>query len=231
MLFFWCVVCFLIHYAKENAEKTVEAAAAFSALFTCFFLFFINTLYIFCFFATPCLTPLMENFNFFSLILWHAYFFSFFSCLFCFLFFFCAALPDDAEDLKRLNLSDLKARLRARGLSTTGKKQTLIERLETTTATTTTVATATTEATPVTTTTTSNNLSPTCSWEETTQQQQLVNCVATVAEANACGNNAAALKSQNGRCCRYLMLVRSKPGTVPTKINYIGAVLVVDSLH
>ncbi|XP_034483911.1 calcium uniporter protein, mitochondrial isoform X1 [Drosophila innubila] len=104
----------------------------------------------------------------------------------------------DAEDLRRLNLSDLRARLRERGLSATGRKQTLIERLETTTITTTTTTTTTAATTP-----TSNNLSPICHGEETTQQQQqpqLVNCVARVAEAeaDACGNNAATLTPENG---------------------------------
>ncbi|XP_062132672.1 calcium uniporter protein, mitochondrial isoform X2 [Drosophila sulfurigaster albostrigata] len=110
-----------------------------------------------------------------------------------------SSLSGDDEDLKRLNLSDLRARLRARGLSATGRKQTLIERLETTT-------TTTTAATPVTTTTTttSSNLSPTCPGEETTQQQQqLVNCVASDAEAatdtgNESTNDDVLLEYVNG---------------------------------
>ncbi|XP_034106697.1 calcium uniporter protein, mitochondrial isoform X1 [Drosophila albomicans] len=111
-----------------------------------------------------------------------------------------SSLSGDDEDLKRLNLSDLRARLRARGLSATGRKQTLIERLETTT-----TATTTTAATPVTTTstTTSSNLSPTCPGEETTQQQQLVNCVASDAEAatdtgNESTNDDVLLEYVNG---------------------------------
>ncbi|XP_017842501.1 calcium uniporter protein, mitochondrial isoform X2 [Drosophila busckii] len=44
-------------------------------------------------------------------------------------------LDSGGEDIGRLNVSDLKARLRARGLSATGRKQTLIERLETAAAT------------------------------------------------------------------------------------------------
>lgn len=108
-------------------------------------------------------------------------------------------------DFGRLNLSDLRARLRARGLSVTGRKQTLIERLETTTATEATTATAA-EATTTTTTTateasttastkatsiaaTSSNLSPSRPRAQQ-QQQQLVNYTASSTSASA---------PQNGR--------------------------------
>lgn len=101
-----------------------------------------------------------------------------------------------AVDFGRLNLSDLRARLRARGLSVTGRKQTLIERLETTTATAaeaTTTATAATEASTTASTTatsiaaTSSNLSPS---RPRPQQQQLVNYTASSTSASA---------PQNGR--------------------------------
>lgn len=101
-------------------------------------------------------------------------------------------------DFGRLNLSDLRARLRARGLSVTGRKQTLIERLETTTATAaeaTTTATAATEASTTASTTatsiaaTSSNLSPSRPRAQQ-QQQQLVNYTASSTSASA---------PQNGR--------------------------------
>lgn len=114
-------------------------------------------------------------------------------------------LKDEAKDEQelpvdfgRLNLSDLRARLRARGLSVTGRKQTLIERLETTTATAaeaTTTATAATEASTTASTTatsiaaTSSNLSPSRPRAQQ-QQQQLVNYTASSTSASA---------PQNGR--------------------------------
>ncbi|XP_043071558.1 calcium uniporter protein, mitochondrial isoform X2 [Drosophila grimshawi] len=99
-----------------------------------------------------------------------------------------------SEDIGSLNLSDLKARLRARGLSVTGKKQTLVERLMNTT--TATAANATTiaaaEATTPTTTratteaaTTSSNLSSCNPWE----QPSLVNQIATNESPSSCGNS------------------------------------------
>lgn len=115
-------------------------------------------------------------------------------------------LKDEAKDEQelpvdfgRLNLSDLRARLRARGLSVTGRKQTLIERLETTTAATaaeaTTTTTADTEASTTASTTatsiaaTSSNLSPSRPRAQQ-QQQQLVNYTASSTSASA---------PQNGR--------------------------------
>lgn len=116
-----------------------------------------------------------------------------------------AKAKDDQElpvDFGRLNLSDLRARLRARGLSVTGRKQTLIERLETTTTAaatateaTTTTATSTTAATEASTTAatsiaaTSSNLSPSRPRAQQ-QQQQLVNYTSSSTSASA---------PQNGR--------------------------------
>lgn len=116
-----------------------------------------------------------------------------------------AKAKDDQElpvDFGRLNLSDLRARLRARGLSVTGRKQTLIERLETTTtaateATTTTatstIATTATEASTTAATSiaaTSSNLSPSRPRAQEQQQQQLVNYTSSSTSASA---------PQNGR--------------------------------
>lgn len=114
-----------------------------------------------------------------------------------------AKAKDDQElpvDFGRLNLSDLRARLRARGLSVTGRKQTLIERLETTTTAAATAAEATTTTATSTTATeasttaatsiaaTSSNLSP--SRPRAQQQQQLVNYTSSSTSASA---------PQNGR--------------------------------
>lgn len=182
---------FLFHYAKEKRWRCLFCTFHWAEA------------------ATPRLTPLMENYNFFLLIFWHAYFSFFFiffptSCS-CFLLR-CAScgLPgngnettdtDTDEDKKkhadfgRLNLSDLRARLRARGLSVTGRKQTLIERLATTATT-----TSATEAT------TSYNLSPSRPQEQQRQQQQqqqLVNYTGSYTATNsAAGNNES---PRNGR--------------------------------
>lgn len=96
-------------------------------------------------------------------------------------------------DFGRLNLSDLRARLRARGLSVTGRKQTLIERLATTATTSATEAAATSS-----TAATSSNLSPSRPQEQQgQQQQQLVNYTGSYTATNsAAGNNES---PRNGR--------------------------------
>ncbi|XP_032290985.1 calcium uniporter protein, mitochondrial isoform X2 [Drosophila virilis] len=116
--------------------------------------------------------------------------------------------PTAGEDFGRLNLSDLKALLRARGLSVTGKKQTLIERLKNTTATTTAATTTTTTivsaddpTTPIGTTGTSSHLSSPGSWKRPSQALPLVNNTATNASStpsssSACGN-ASTLSQHN----------------------------------
>jgi len=86
MLFFWCLVCFLIHYAKGKSWKDWGGSCCLFCTFHLLFSF-LYTLYFLLFCHALPNTFDGKFFNFFSLILWHAYFFFFFRVYFVFCFF------------------------------------------------------------------------------------------------------------------------------------------------